>query len=99
MDDQNSQLNKETIAINSKNDKNIENKTKPNTEIKQHRDIENTINAMLDQVMEDPDDTNSNSNHIINSLQFNDDESNEDDIFDPKINNPFFYNHFDRSNK
>ena len=78
MDDQNSQLNKETIAINSKNDKNIENKTKPNTEIKQHRDIENTINAMLDQVMEDPDDTNSNSNHIINSLQFNDDESNED---------------------
>ncbi len=99
MDDQNSQLNKETIAINSKNDKNIENKTKPNTEIKQHRDIENTINAMLDQVMEDPDDTNSNSNHIINSLQFNDDESNEDDIFDPKSNNHLFFNHFGRSNK
>ncbi len=97
MDDKKEELNKEAIDI--KNDADIEKKNKPTIEVKHHRDIENTINAMLDQVMEDPDDTNSNSNHIINSLQFNDDESNEDDIFDPKINNPFFYNHFDRSNK
>ena len=54
---------------------------------------------MLDQVMEDPDDTNSNSNNIKNTLQFNDDESNEDDIIDAKMNHHFFPNHFDRSNK
>ena len=64
--------------------------------MKQH--IENTINAMLDQVMEDPDDTNSNSNNFINSLQFNDDESIEDDIINSKLNN-YFLPHFDRSNK
>ena len=65
----------------------------------QHRDIENTINAMLDQVMEDPDDTNSNSNNVINPLQFNDDESNEDEIYDPRLTSNLVGNHFDRSSK
>ena len=54
---------------------------------------------MLDQVMEDPDDTNSTSNNVINSLQFNDDESIEDDFVDPKLNHNFIHSHFDRSNK
>ena len=95
-------LNKESTnesIKNIKNNENNENKNKLHSELKQHRDIENTINAMLDQVMEDPDDTNSNSNNVINSLQFNDDESNEDDIIDPKLNQNFCHPHFDRSNK
>ena len=99
MDENKVKSNKETVNAGAKNDKNIENKNKPNSDTKHHRDIENTINAMLDQVMEDPDDTNSNSNNIKNSLQFNDDESNEDDIIDAKMNHHFFPNHFDRSNK
>ena len=91
-------INKESTNESTKNIKS-ETKNKPNLELKQHRDIENTINAMLDQVMEDPDDTNSNSNNVMNSLQFNDDESNEDDIIDPKLTHNFFLPHFDRSNK
>jgi len=84
----------------SKSNKNDENKNKSNSEIKQHRDMENTINAMLDQVMEDRDDTtNSNSNNVINSLHFNDDESIEDDFLDPKFNHNYFIPHFDRGNK
>ena len=94
MNDKNSDLNKETTNNNNKQN---ENKNKSNTEMKQH--IENAINAMLDQVMEDPDDTNSNSNNVINSLQFNDDESIEDDIIDPKLGHNYFRPHFDRSNK
>ena len=72
--------------------------TKRNSEIKR-RDIENTINAMLDQVMMDPDETNSNSNQIRNSLQFNDDESNEEDISELKYSPHFLRPNFDRGNK
>ena len=59
------------------NDKTIvksESSSKSLTEKKKAR-LENTITTMLDQVMEDPDDTtiNSNSNNIINPLHFNDD--------------------------
>ena len=52
--------------------------------------------------MEDPDDTtnNSNSNNLINTLHFNDDESNEEDLYDFKMgfnfNGPRIFN---RSNK
>ena len=99
MDENKVKVKKETVNASAKNDKNIENKNKINSDTNHHRDIENTINEMLDQVMEDPDDTNSNSNNIINSLQFNDDESNEDDIIDPKIAHNYFRPHFDRGNK
>ena len=99
MDENKVKVKKETVNASAKNDKNIENKNKINSDTNHHRDIENTINEMLDQVMEDPDDTNSNSNNIKNTLQFNDDESNEDDIIDAKMNHHFFPNHFDRSNK
>ena len=100
MDDNKLESNKETKNSESKSNKNYEAKNKSNSEIKQHRDMENTINAMLDQVMEDRDDTtNSNSNNIMNSLQFNDDESIEDDFLDPKFNRNYFNPHFDRSNK
>ena len=71
------------------------------TEKKKAR-LENAINTMLDQVMEDPDDTtnNSNNNNLINTLHFNDDESNEDDLCDFKMG--LSYNglrNFNRSNK
>ena len=99
MDENKNELNKETINNDSKNDKTDENKNKTNTESKQHRDIENTINTMLDQVMEDPDDTNSNSYNVINSLQFNDDESIEDDLIESKMNHNYFNPNFGRSNK
>ncbi len=99
MDDIKLEINKNSSNKNPKNEKYDENKSKSNSETKNHRDIENTINAMLDQVMEDPDDTNSNSNNVINSLQFNDDESNEDDIIEPKLNHNFFDSHFNRGNK
>ena len=99
MDENKVKVKKETVNASAKNDKNIENKNKINSDTNHHRDIENTINEMLDQVMEDPDDTNSNSNNIKNTLQFNDDESNEEDIIDAKMNHHFFPNHFDRSNK
>ena len=99
MDDNKSEINKNSLNDNINIEKNDENIDKSNSETKHHRDLENTINAMLDQVMEDPDDTNSNSNNVINSLQFNDDESNEDDIFEPKLNHNFFDSHFSRGNK
>ena len=99
MDENKNELNKESINNDSKNDKTNENKNKTNTESKQHRDIENTINTMLDQVMEDPDDTNSNSYNVINSLQFNDDESIEDDLIESKMNHNYFNPNFGRSNK
>ena len=97
MNDTKAETNRETINNNLKNEKQNESKNKSNTEMKQH--IENTISAMLDQVMEDPDDTNSNSNNFINSLQFNDDESIEEDIIDPQLNQNCLRHHFDRSNK
>ena len=100
MDDNKLESNKETKINDSKSNKNNEAKNKSNSEIKQHRDMENTITAMLDQVMEDRDDTtNSNSNNVMNSLQFNDDESIEDDFLDPKFNRNYFNPHFDRGNK
>ena len=72
------------------------------TEKKTKARLESTITTMLDQVMEDPDDTtnNSNSNNVINSLQFNDDESNEDEITDIKMGLNFGGpKYFNRSNK
>ena len=100
MDDNKLESNKEAKNIDLKSNKNTEAKNKSNSEIKQHRDMENTINAMLDQVMEDRDDTtNSNSNNVMNSLQFNDDESIEDDFLDPKFNRNYLNPHFDRGNK
>jgi len=57
---------------------------------------------MLNQVMEDPDDTtnNSNSNNVMNYLQFNDDESNEDDIYDIKMGHNYIRPpYINRSNK
>ena len=100
MDDNKIESHKECKTNDSKDNKNNEAKIKSNSEIKQHRDMENTINAMLDQVMEDRDDTtNSNSINVMNSLQFNDDESIEDDFLDPKFNNNYFNPHFNRGNK
>ena len=100
MDDKKIEENNETIKENTNCDKKNESKNRTNSGIKHHTDIENAINAMLDQVMEDRDDTTiSNSNHFMNSLQFNDDESNEDEIFDPKINYNYFRQHFNRPNK
>ena len=78
-----------------------ESSNKSITEKKKTR-LENAITTMLDQVMEDPDDTtnNSNSNNLINPLQFNDDESNEDDIYDFKMRlNYARPQNFNRSNK
>ena len=100
MDDNKIDSSKESKNSESKGNKNNETKNKSNSEIKQHRDMENKINAMLDQVMEDRDDaTNCNSNNVVNSLQFNDDESTEDDFLDPKFNHNYFKMHFDRGNK
>ena len=104
MDDNKNELNKEPSTKNNlqkeKTNEIIENNNNTNSEeAKHHRDIENTITSMLDQVMEDPDDTNSTSNNVINSLQFNDDESIEDDFNDPKLNRNFIHSHFDRNNK
>ena len=105
MDDSKSNETKENQNNESQdNDKTIaksESSSKSLTEKKKAR-LENTITTMLDQVMEDPDDTtiNSNSNNIINPLHFNDDESNEDDLYDFKmrLNYPGPHN-FNRSNK
>ena len=100
MDDNKIESNKENKTNDSKDNKINEAKNKSNSEIKQHRDMENTINAMLDQVMEEGDDTTiSNSNNVMNSLQFNDDESIEDDFLDPKFNRNYFNPHFNRGNK
>jgi hypothetical protein len=84
-----------------KNAEKSQTSSKSITEKKKAR-LENAINIMLDQVMEDPDDTtnNSNSNNLINTLHFNDDESNEEDLYDFKMgfnfNGPRIFN---RSNK
>jgi hypothetical protein len=68
---------------------------------KQNNNIVNTINSILYNVMEEPgDDTNNtNSNSInfntnLNLFQFNDDESNEEEV-----HKNFFLPHVDRSNK
>ena len=97
MNDTKTESNSEKNNNDLKNEKQNESKNMSNTEIKQH--IESAITSMLDQVMEDPDDTNSNSNNVINSLQFNDDESIEEEITDFQLNKNCFHTHFDRSNK
>ena len=90
----------QTLEKGNNNNENNENKNKSNSDNKHHNDIENKINAMLDQVMEDKDDTTySNSNNFINSLQFNDDESNEDDYTDLNLNHNYLHSHFSRGNK
>ena len=105
MDDNNSYSPKENKDNDSQEyEKNIEKSVSSNKSIteKKKTRLENEITTMLDQVMEDPDDTtnNSNNNNIINSLQFNDDESNEDDIYDFKMGlNYARPKYFNRSNK
>ena len=103
MDDNKSDLIKENKLNESQDcDKNIErseSSSKSITEKKKAR-LENTITTMLDQVMADPDETTNNSNNIINSLKFNDDESNEDDYFDIRMGHHFIKPPcFNRSNK
>ena len=62
--------------------------------------LENAITTMLDQVMEDHDETTNNSNNVMNCLQFNDDESNEDDIYDFKMGHNYIRPpNINRSNK
>jgi len=62
--------------------------------------LENDITTMLDQVMEDHDETTNNSNNVMNCLQFNDDESNEDDIYDFKMGHNYIRPpNINRSNK
>ena len=92
--DNDSQEFEKTIEKSQSSSKSITEKTK--------KRLENTITTMLDQVMEDPDDTtiNSNSNNVINYLQFNDDESNEDEINEIKMGlNYSRPRYFNRSNK
>ena len=100
MDDNKSNLNKDkesqeydTIIERS------ESSSKSITEKKKAK-LENAITTMLDQVMEDHDETTNNSNNVMNCLQFNDDESNEDDIYDFKMGRNFFQPpNINRSNK
>ena len=100
MDDNKSNLNKDkesqeydTIIERS------ESSSKSITEKKKEK-LENAITTMLDQVMEDHDETTNNSNNVMNCLQFNDDESNEDDIYDFKMGRNFFQPpNINRSNK
>ena len=100
MDDNKSNLNKDkesqeydTIIERS------ESSSKSITEKKKAK-LENAISTMLDQVMEDHDETTNNSNNVMNCLQFNDDESNEDDIYDFKMGRNFYRPpNINRSNK
>ena len=100
MDDNKSNLNKDkesqeydTIIERS------ESSSKSITEKKKAK-LENAITTMLDQVMEDHDETTNNSNNVMNCLQFNDDESNEDDIYDFKMGRNFYQPpNINRSNK
>ena len=100
MDDNKSNLNKDkesqeydTIIERS------ESSSKSITEKKKAK-LENAITIMLDQVMEDHDETTNNSNNVMNCLQFNDDESNEDDIYDFKMGRNFYQPpNINRSNK
>ena len=100
MDDNKSNLNKDkesqeydTIIERS------ESSSKSITEKKKEK-LENAITTMLDQVMEDHDETTNNSNNVMNCLQFNDDESNEDDIYDFKMGRNFYQPpNINRSNK
>ena len=105
MDDNKSNSNKENKDNGSQECDTIiersESSSKSITEKKKTR-LENAITTMLDQVMEDPDDTtnNSNSNNVMNYLQFNDDESNEDDIYDIKMGHNYIRPpYINRSNK
>ena len=67
---------------------------------KKKANLENAITTMLDQVMEDHDETTNNSNNVMNCLQFNDDESNEDDIYDFKMGHNYIRPpNINRSNK
>ena len=76
-----------------------ESSSKSITEKKKEK-LENAITTMLDQVMEDHDETTNNSNNVMNCLQFNDDESNEDDIYDFKMGRNFYQPpNINRSNK
>ena len=101
MDDNNSNKTKEFKDESQESEENIEKSQSSNKSIVKKKRLENTITNMLEQVMEDPDDTtnNSNSNNIMNSLKFNDDESCEDEPNDIKLGNNFDRPYFSRSNK
>ena len=71
-------------------------KKNSNSEIKEHKDIEKKINAMLNEVMEDQENGESNNGKSSKSLKFNDDEENTD-ISQKKQD--IFYPNFDRGNK
>ena len=71
-------------------------KKNSNSEIKEHKDIEKKINAMLNEVMEDQENGESNNGKSSKSLKFNDDEENTD--ISPKKQD-IFYPNFDRGNK
>jgi len=102
MDDNEANSNKNNES--EENDKIIEGSESSSKSINEKKKarLENTIKTILDQVMEDHDETtnNSNSNNVMNCLQFNDDESNEDDIYDMKIGRHYIRPpYINRSNK
>ena len=69
-----------------------------NNETKKNEDIECKINAMLDKVMEDQDNIE-NNNKKEKSLEFNDDEENEEKTKVSKINKDIFSHNFERGSK
>ena len=101
MDDSNSNKTKEYKEENQDSEGTIEKSQSSNKSIVKKTRLESAITNMLEQVMEDPDDTtnNSNSNNIMNSLKFNDDESYDEDNFDPKLCSNLGKPYFSRSNK
>ena len=100
MDDNKSNLNKDNESQQCDTIiERFESSSKSITEKKKAK-LENAITTMLDQVMEDHDETTNNSNNVMNCLQFNDDESNEDDIYDFKMGRNFYRPpNINRSNK
>ena len=90
----------------NKNQENFDKETKSenksfSSDSKNHEEIENKINDMLNKVMEDQDNIEKKkiySNQITNSLKFNDDEENEENM-NEKMKKDLFFPHFDRGNK
>ena len=101
MDDNSSNATKEIKEENQESEGNPDKSQSSTKSIVKKIRLENTITNMLEQVMEDPDDTtnNSNSNNIINSLKFNDDESYDEELNDIKLGNNYGRPYFSRSNK
>ena len=101
MDDNSSNKTKEIKEENQEIEGNPDKSQSSTKSIVKKIRLENAITNMLEQVMEDPDDTtnNSNSNNIINSLKFNDDESYDEELNDIKLDNNYGKPYFSRSNK